>query len=255
MPSLPTHISNTLGGWRKLVKTSVMAIMADIEAVQALAAEYLQEVEQLYEGALHAKSVPQRLRALIKNVLENERSSLEYLARAIADAYGTPSGNVYYPLAPSAAKFNGSIDSRMPGVRAARPDIAAEISLHQPYAHAWLADLRDLTNENKHEQLTPQTRDETRWVDTNPGGPGIGFMPYQPGKGGVSFGGTVIINGIEVDRNTLEPLGRGPKPYHETIYVDWLFTTTGRSVLQTLLAIDAGVARAIDAISKVAGLT
>ena len=227
--------------------------MADIEAVQDLATECLAEVEGLYEDALHAKSVPTRLQALIKNVLENERSALEYLALAIVDAHGTTIGNVYYPLSPSAARFEGSIDSRMPGVRAGRPDIAAEVSKHQPYSHIWLADLRDLTNENKHERLTPQTRDETRWIDTNPGGAGISFMPFQPGKGGVSFGGTVIINGVEVDPNTLKPVGGGPQPHRETIYVDWLFATTGRSVLQTLKAIDAGVAKAVDEIAKVAG--
>jgi hypothetical protein len=99
----------------------------------------------------------------VKNVLENQRSALDYLAVGITEKYGTPKGFLYYPLAQSETDFAAQMNSKMPGVAAARPDIADAIKRHQPYlaTHEWLRQLNRLTREHKHNRLSVQLVRET----------------------------------------------------------------------------------------------
>jgi hypothetical protein len=66
-------------------------------------------------------------------VLENLRSSLDYLAVDITERYGARKGLVYYPLAQSEHEFPAEMDTKMPGVAPANPEIADAIKRHQPY--------------------------------------------------------------------------------------------------------------------------
>jgi hypothetical protein len=144
----------------------------------------------------------------------------------------------------------------MPGVADARPDIAATIERHQPYqpGAGWLGHLVALSNENKHVGYSPQTRDETRWVEVQGSSGSVGFQPYQKGKGGIVFGGQMFMNGVEVDPKTLQPLGGGRKPYVETIYVDWLFDDPAVSVRTTLESIQSGLVPLVQELLSLAGL-
>lgn len=234
-----------------------MAASDDIRALLDASARQLEELVGAYEAALRSKQVSAALQVLVKNILENQRSALDHLAADLTRRFGNVGGRVYYPLAPEPSRFQASMDSRMPGVLAARPDVGAAIERHQPYSpgHAWLGRLVALTNENKHVQLTAQTRDETRWIETGrPGGAGVGFRPYQPGKGGVSFSGDFFINGVQIDPVTLQPATGGPKPYRETIYVDWLFEDAGDPVLTVLRAAQDGAEGVVGEVLAVAGL-
>jgi hypothetical protein len=199
----------------------------------------------LYSDTLRAKEVSGKLRTKIKNVLENQRSALEYLAARMTDAYGKRKGNIYYPLAQSEPEFDAAIDSTMPKVRDTRQDIADEIKKHQPYNTPELKELSALTRENKHNRLTPQTKTES--VRREVRGPTGGGVSWDPGS--VEFGSGVVIMGEPVD-----PVTQRTASTREITYVDWRFEELNLSVLETLRGIQSVVREAITAIRQVAAL-
>lgn len=232
-------------------------VRAEIDALLAEADGQITAVSAMYESSLQKKDVPLPLQAKITGAVVTQRSALEYLATAITERYGKQGRRTYYPYCPDPTKWVGRFEAGMPGVAASCPDIRDAIERHQlfPSKPQWLDHLVKLKNQNHHRQFSPQTRDETRWIEMHtPGGGGVGFTPFQPGKGGVAFGGQVSMGGVPVDPRTLVPLGGGPKPYTETIYVDWLFTEVGLSVRGVLNEIQAGVRVAVDDVCHVAGL-
>lgn len=233
-------------------------VRGEIGALLSEADAQIAVVETLYRDSLENKQIPLVLQTKIKGALENQRSALEYIAHEITDRYGGTARRIYFPYAPTQPDFATRMEQNMPGVAVNRADIADAIEECQPYMTSppWLAYLVPLTNENKHNRLSPQTRDETRWIDTRVGAghSGVVFQPYQPGKGGVSFAGQVFINGTEVDPTTLQPRHGGPKPYIETIYVDWLFSDLNLSAIVTLKDIQRGVRSAVESICHIAGL-
>src|SRR6266508_2314286 len=118
-----------------------MTAIDDIRALMEDAAEQIAAAGALHDEALTDYKVRGRFKTRVKNVLEAQRSSLDYLAVAITEQYGTPKGPIYYPLAPSSAEFAAEMDRKMPGVAAAEPDIAAAVGRHQPHDNEHLRDL------------------------------------------------------------------------------------------------------------------
>src|SRR5437899_766768 len=102
------------------------------------------------------------MQALIKNVVENQRSVLDYTAQAAADKYGCGT-DPYWPAAQKPAEFKARMNEPkrgLPGLLANHPKVAATFERHQPYqpSHGWIWHLFDLTRENKHHRLSPQTQ-------------------------------------------------------------------------------------------------
>ncbi len=91
-------------------------MLPDAKAVLDLAAENLQQIHSIYEETLHDKEASPRLRALIKNVVENQRSALDYVAHAVTQKYGKSGTKTYWPYCEDPTKFVNSIDGNMPGV-------------------------------------------------------------------------------------------------------------------------------------------
>jgi hypothetical protein len=129
----------------------------------------LAKIGKAYEASLHAKEVTGTLRVQIKNSVENLRSALDFCAHGLFDRYGSsPKTNpkIYFPYATASqdrAMFekSGRIEVCIPGVSASRPDIVQSLIEMQHFGsdgYTWLPDFMDLTNENKHERLTPQVR-------------------------------------------------------------------------------------------------
>src|SRR5664280_548007 len=98
-----------------------MGTMDDITALLDDANEQLQNAGGLHDQALGDDNVRRRFRTRVKNVLENQRSALDYLAVGITEKYGTPKGFLYYPRAQaqSAVGPTGARDLRLPGDRKA----------------------------------------------------------------------------------------------------------------------------------------
>ncbi|MEX1357427.1 MAG: hypothetical protein WD981_02275 [Gaiellaceae bacterium] len=246
--------------------------MADWNAVLDAAAEELAKIKRLYQEGLSKKTLPPRLPVVVKNILENQRSALDYVAHDLTAKFGsaTAKTKVYFPFAPESPKFEASIDRVMPGVRRARPDLAATIERHQPYNRECLKQLQELVNPNKHAGLSPQTRTKTREVTITdrsggrasisgdvrigPVGPageqGVAFGPggaISLGEGGaISFGpGGVSVQGAPIDPATQRPSRGAPVRVTETVWVDWVFEGTSLSVIETLRSIQDCVTAAI----------
>jgi hypothetical protein len=206
-------------------------------------------VRELYDQTLREKEVPAALQTRIKNVVENQRSALEYLAHGIYERHGDGKGsNSYYPVANVATEFGGLFEHHLPGVAGNAPKVRDAIKARQPYepGYEWLRHLVLLTNENKHRRLTPQARTETHRVRAEtPGGGAVEWTP-NTGQGGVTFGSGVSIGGVPVDPRTQRPVPSPTQTVTETIYVDWLFEDPQLSARATLETIQESLPRLVD---------
>jgi hypothetical protein len=235
--------------------------MDDLQSVLQKADAQLIAVDTLYGADLELQRSSPTLRGKIRGFLESERAALDHLARQVVAATGSGETHVHYPLAPWEAGFEASIDKNMPGVREARPDIASTIARHQPYSSPGLARLRELLQDEKRQQLTPETKPAPEEAEAPEPAPAPEPPPTPappPPQGGLGAGltGPMFINGVEYDPVTLKPIHPPPVARRDTIYVDWLFTLDGgpAPALPTLQSIQAAVATAIDEVRGAAGL-
>jgi hypothetical protein len=209
-----------------------MVERADIDALLEDADDQLELIREMYEETLREQEVPRKLMTRIKNVVENQRSALEYLAHQLYENHGDGKGEKsYFPVATQPTQFGGLFERMLPGVAANCPNVRDAIEARQPYqeGYEWLQHLVLLTNENKHRRLTPQTRSEERRVRVDT--PGGGSVEWGPG---VTFGSGVSIGGVPVDPATQRPVPSPTQTVTETTYVDWLFEEPPLSALNTL---------------------
>ncbi len=224
-----------------------MSAFDDANELLRQAESDLSSIRKGYEASLHAKSVSGTLRVQIKNLVENLRSALDFVARGVFDRYGsspTSKPKIYFPYATASqdrASFekSGRIEACIPGLSDSRPDIVGALLEMQHFGsrgYTWLPDFMDLTNENKHERLTPQVRRESKELRITGRGAGIGIsegasISIGPGAS-VSIGGAVIRGG--------QTFGVGKPPQVEggrveTItWVSFNFDSNGQPVLPFL---------------------
>ncbi len=241
--------------------------MDSIDELLAHSQEQLREIEGIYQRSLAEKDPGQNLRARIKGFLENERSSLDYLAVRITAAYGSKNAsNVYYPLAPAPTEFDRLIDKNMPGVRLSKPEIGEALKQYQPYTRSWLGKLNRLTRENKHNDLSAQTRTSRARREVRGSGGVVSWDPrsvrfggsrieFGPG-GGISFGpgGGIEFgqSGVYIMGEQVDPVTQRTPSTIDVIYVDWLFSDLNVSVLGTLREFATEVPKAINEIRQIA---
>jgi len=217
-------------------------MLSNVLALIEAAGEQIEEVAGMYQASLQAQAPSGRLQVAIKNVLENQRSALDHTAHAITGRWGLKGRKTYFPSAEVEARFPSELERHMPGVAAGNAEVAAAIERHQPYqpGHSWMQDLYSLTNENKHSELTPQIRAETRMRQAGP-------VTWDPGA--VTFGSGVSIGGEQIDVRTQRTAGTV-----ELLYIDWLFRDPPKSALAVLRTIQSGLVAALDDIYAVTGL-
>jgi hypothetical protein len=225
--------------------------MDDIHDLLDHTDEQLALVEQLYRRSLEAKEQGKRLKPQIKNVLDNQRSALDYLAHHIYERHGalTSKGTKaksYYPIANSPQEFDAWFDKNLPGVRAKRPDIADAIKRHQSWQpdHDWLKWLAGLSVESKHRILTPLENAEGRVTTYRlPNGETIEVQTEK----GARFINTTTGEVGDADLFFGEPLT-------EDSYSDWMFAEPRLPALGVLQTIQTGVRVVVADVGQVAGL-
>lgn len=233
--------------------------MKDVRALLDKADLQMSMLTTLYGADLDLQRISPTLRFKIKAFLDTERGALDKLAEGIVAATGAGEAHTHYPLAAHEAMFDISVDKHMPGVRQARPDIAASIARHQPFSVPALAQLRELLRDENRQKLTPETRPappEPEPAAAPTPEPVAAAPKPPPPQGGLGAGltGPMFINGVEYDPMTLVPINPAPPARRETIYVDWHFHGQEASALQTLQEIQAAVATAIDEVAAAAGM-
>jgi hypothetical protein len=201
-------------------------------------------ISALYNDDLASKAVSPELLYAINHLITDASNALDWTSTAVARKFGKPNARPYFPLVPmdqGADAFTDVLEGQIPGLSVAHSNVADAFGRHQHYTpgNRELGYLKQLARGEKHGgDFSAQTRDETRWIEVGGTEGSIGFRPFQSGKGGVQFGGQVFLDGVEVDPQTLQPLAGGPRPFKETIYVDWQFVKpAGVSVLPALDAL------------------
>jgi hypothetical protein len=260
-----------------------MTTMDDINALLDDADEQIGVIQALHDPALSDEKERRRFRTRVKNVLENQRSALDYLSVGITEKYGKPKGLIYYPLAQSEQDFAAQMDGKMPGVAAARPDIADAIKRRQPYlqTHEWLRQLNQLTREHKHNRLAVQMVRETylcRVIEKRTGAyvawQGLNLLPGRI----ESMGGTIefrpnpnrkpaspllfelagptgfMVFGVPVDTETQQPIPSPELDVQKGPIELWYFVTPHLPVVVGIRDFQRGVREAITDIVHVAPL-
>lgn len=225
-----------------------MAYFDDATALVNHAKQALPTIKQAYDESLHEQSVKPSLLIEIKNLMENLRSALDFSAHGLFDAYGSSphaDPRIYFPYAPLTqmqANFQAAnrIENCIPGLTASRPDIVALIESYQHYSdptNRWLSLFMALNNENKHQQLTPQTRQEQRGLKIESVGMGIELGPgalvdMGPGAS-ISFGNAQIPGGQQFSGdNPAQVHGEGQQTV--VVWVSFTFDSNGEPVLPFL---------------------
>jgi hypothetical protein len=216
----------------------------DVQALLDDTDEQLALVGQIYAESAAKGEQSIRLKPRIKNVLENQRSVLDYLAHEIHSRHGTATKTkIYYPLAKAPEGFQRDIDQKMPGVRGSRPDIAGAIEGYQPFNRDWLGWLLTLRNEHGHRVLTKHTRHDTVRTD----------MEFEGGRK-VSM---QDISVVDEAGNPLHPsaiFAHPLKASRDVPVIEWRFQDPPLPATLVLGLIQSGVKGAVESIAHVAAL-
>jgi hypothetical protein len=214
---------------------------ASIQALFVKADGQIAQIEAEYNKSLHAQAIDPALRIDIKNVCENLRSVLDYLAADIRERHcpaASASDRFYFPILPDKKTFNSRLNQWFPGLRQSAPAVASLLESAQPFqvGQAWLGQFNLLNNENKHGDLVEQTRVETQ--QTRVTGQGGGQVSWGPG---VTFGGDVSVMGVPIDPRTQLPIPHPSIKVERITWVDFQFAGIGASALGLLKQARAGI--------------
>ncbi|MCE9969984.1 hypothetical protein LZ620_13330 [Aeromonas salmonicida] len=187
-----------------------------------------EDVKKSYDKSLHEKHVNEDLKISIKNIFENLRSCLDYLAHDLFEVKcanaGTP-GKLYFPIRQSTKEFSQIVAKDFPGLEVNHPEIFKVLEAIQPYNNPWLGQFNRLNNQNKHQDLVEQTRTENRQVTVSRNGGSVSW------GSGVTFGGGVSVMGVPINPRTQMPVPNQVASTSVTIWVDFRFAEINQSVL------------------------
>ncbi len=240
-----------------------MGFVEDAKALVEDCESTIETIRNDYDNSLNEKEIKPKLLIQIKNFMENLRSSLDFTAHFLFDQYGDNSSqqNIYFPYAWDGLDLIGfrtknRIEKCIPGITVSRPDIVAKIESYQHFAdHAnqWLPKFMDLNNENKHQQLTPQTKKEQKQLKISSGGTSISMgegtsISMGPGTS-ISLGGMNIPGGQSFDVNK-PPITTGSGKTEVITWVSFHFSTNNEAVLPLLTKSLNGVKKIVDELSN-----
>lgn len=225
---------------------------ADVKGVLEHVASDLSALEKSYWSALRKKKLPSALRIDVKNVMENLRSCLDYMAQDINDTVVTPHRSamglklvkiVYFPYGKTKADFDASVGRNLPDLGKLKPKVLDLVESIQPYkcGGTWLYDLCSIVNSNKHDSLSPQERAERKMykVGLEGEGPAIsapaGAIKAPPGA--IRIGGRPVV----FDPESGVPLQTPGLDVKITVWVDFKFESTEVSVLPLLQTARDGI--------------
>jgi hypothetical protein len=199
-----------------------------IRALIAKAQKDFQTLRQDYDQSLHQQAISEELKIDIKNIFENLRSCLDYIAHDIFEScnIGKTAGKLYFPIRQSKKEFDQAVSKDFPNLQTINTDVYNILEGVQPYHDDWLSKFNQLNNNNKHQDLAEQTKLESRHVRvTSPQGGGVSWGP------GVRFNGSVSVMGVPIDPKTQLPIPNNQVKTEITIWVDFKFKENGESVV------------------------
>jgi len=214
-----------------------------IKALIKKAKDQFATIEGEYKSSLGEQSISEELRIDIKNLCENLRSALDYLAHDIRESHCSLAGKkdkFYFPILPDIHQFRTRMSRWYSGLDTACPDLCKYLESVQPYhgdSTIWLSHFNQLNNENKHGSLVPQTKSTREEVRVTI--PGRGRVSWDPSS--VRFGKGVYIGGVSVDPSTQMPIPHPSQKVERIIWVDFHFEGIPGSALVLLRSALNGV--------------
>jgi hypothetical protein len=214
---------------------------ANIQALLERVNKDAEKIEQEYRESLHKKSIQPNLRIDIKNLFENLRSILDYLAHEVRDQYcsnANPRERFYFPILPDKPTFDVQMDRWFPDLPNTCPDLFAFLESVQPFQQnmAWIGHFNHVNNENKHGNLIEQTRSE--WIETkvtSKDGNQVGWTS------GVTFTSGVSIMGVPIDPKTQLPVPHPSQKVERINWVDFRFLGIDVSALSLIKSSVSGI--------------
>ncbi|PIR04177.1 MAG: hypothetical protein COV59_03255 [Candidatus Magasanikbacteria bacterium CG11_big_fil_rev_8_21_14_0_20_39_34] len=204
-----------------------------IKALLKKAAQQLEEITKEYNNSLHKKQIKPELKVEIKNLFENIRSVLDYLANEIRESSvvnNQGSKIFYFPILPDLTSFEKCINKWFPGLKDGNLDLYSYLLSIQPFQgqeQMWLKQFNDVNIGNKHVDLIEQTREEQECVDVDHiQGGGLSYNPKL-----AKFGKGARIFGSEVDQTTNMPFPNPSIQVKRILWVDFKFDSVNISAL------------------------
>jgi len=201
---------------------------ASIKALISKAESGFNNLKVEYNRSLHDKQIREELKVDIKNIFENLRSCLDYIAHEIFASHcagAKEPSRLYFPIRLTAKEFGIAITTDFPGLESASPASHQIIEAVQPYNDPWLGQFNKLNNHNKHQDLVEQTRTEQRQVTVSRGGGSVSW------GSGVTFSSGVSVVGVPIDPRTQMPVPNNVAKTEITVWVDFKFAEINQSAL------------------------
>ena len=201
---------------------------ASIEALLRKAKADFADLQKSYQSSLTDKHIREDLKVSIKNIFENLRSCLDYLAQDIFETHCTASrkpDRLYFPIRVTPPEFARAVATDYPGLQTTSKVVYDVLETVQPYVSPWLGLFNKLNNHNKHQDLVEQTRTESRRVTVSRDGGSVSWGPN------VTFGGGVSVMGVPIDPRTQMPVPNNVAMTEVVTWVDFRFREVNQSVL------------------------
>lgn len=196
----------------------------DIEALLDSIQRQCKQIKEAYNNALQDKNISVDLKIIIKNYFENARSALDYLACDICETLSISSPKIYFPIVRkdgSKESFCGFIGKHLPNLEDKNKPLFDYLESLQPYHSQmnWLGEFAEVCNDSKHQQLTPQKKQETeRITSKHISGNSVSWDPSS-----VRFGSGVLINEAPINPLTQMPIQTPETTVMKEIWVSFLF--------------------------------
>ncbi|POQ04260.1 hypothetical protein CXB40_21765 [Pseudomonas syringae pv. avii] len=181
-----------------------------------------------YQESLHEQTVKEDLKISIKNVFENLKSCLDYIARDLFLIFCAPAkqnNNLYFPIRQGKEDFNATINKDFPFLKERSPKAWEILESVQPYNKPWLGLFNSLNNHNKHQELVEQTRTEFKRTEAKSSQGAVSW------SSGVTFSPGVSILGVPIDPATQMPIPNGSVTAKVIVYVGFRFSENNEDVL------------------------
>ncbi len=132
----------------------------DAEEVLADSALIIAQLQCVYKNAEADEELSYVSKTQVKAAVEGLRSALEYTAQQIWRSYTKKKNKVYFPYGADIEKFHASVKRSLPALKEQSPSLYALVESIQPHitGETWLSELCSVSNFNKHNGLSKQTR-------------------------------------------------------------------------------------------------
>jgi len=202
----------------------------DVKALLEYVCNSLDNLKKAYDQSLELKETSPSLRIQVKNVMENLRSALDYMAQDVHENIILPnlknqaraSKDIYFPYGKDKQTYELNVKKCFPSLEVISHGIYSLFEKIQPHAcgDSWLYDFCKILNENKHDSLSPQTKISKKTYSIAPSGQSA--VISAPAGGIEAPPGAIDVNGISI---TFDPNTGIPQmaPGLEVQVITWVY--------------------------------